>query len=53
MMTSKVIVGGLLAGLAGVAAMTLAEKVEQQFTHRPNSYVLAHTLVNLQQNFGQ
>jgi hypothetical protein len=46
-MTSKVIIGGLLAGLAGVAAMTLAEKIEQQFTHRPNSYVPAHTLERL------
>jgi len=35
---------GLGAGLLGVAAMTLAEKVEQAFTHRPNSFVPAHTL---------
>lgn len=35
---------GALAGLAGTAAMTLAEKIEQQFTRRPNSYVPAHTL---------
>ncbi|TGD79939.1 hypothetical protein EU557_13880 [Hymenobacter wooponensis] len=27
--------------------MTLAEKVEQRFTHRPNSYVPAHTLERL------
>jgi hypothetical protein len=47
MITDKAIVGGLLAGLAGVAAMTLAEKIEQQFTHRPNSYVPAHTLERL------
>ncbi len=47
MITNKAIVGGLLAGLAGVAAMTLAEKIEQQFTHRPNSYVPAHTLERL------
>ena len=47
MTTSKAIVGGLVAGLAGVAAMTLAEKVEQTFTHRPNSYVPAHTLERL------
>jgi len=38
---------GALAGLAGVAAMTLAEKVEQVFTHRPNSYVPAKTLAVL------
>jgi hypothetical protein len=30
---------GALAGLAGTAAMTLAEKVEQQVTGRPDSYV--------------
>lgn len=38
---------GLVAGAAGVAAMTLAEKLEQQRTHRPNSYVPAHTLQRL------
>lgn len=38
---------GLLAGVAGVAAMTLAEKVEQAFTGRPNSFVPAHTLARL------
>ncbi len=38
---------GLLAGAAGVAAMTLAEKLEQRFTRRPNSYVPAHTLERL------
>jgi hypothetical protein len=42
-----VIASGLLAGAAGVAAMTLAEKVEQAFTGRPNSYVPAHTLERL------
>jgi hypothetical protein len=42
-----VLVGGLLAGAAGVAAMTLAEKAEQAFTGRPNSYVPAHTLERL------
>jgi hypothetical protein len=46
-MINKAIVGGLLAGLAGVAAMTLAEKVEQLITHRPDSYVPAHTLERL------
>ena len=38
---------GLLAGAVGVAAMTLAEKVEQAFTHRPDSYVPAHTAERL------
>ncbi len=46
-MNSKALVGGLVAGLAGVAAMTLAEKIEQVFTRRPNSYVPAHTLERL------
>jgi hypothetical protein len=43
----SVIFRGLIAGAAGVAAMTVAEKVEQVFTHRPNSYVPAHTLARL------
>jgi hypothetical protein len=38
---------GLLAGAAGVAAMTIAEKLEQTVTKRPNSYVPAHTLEHL------
>jgi hypothetical protein len=38
---------GLLAGAAGVAAMTVAEKLEQAITRRPNSYVPAHTLERL------
>jgi len=48
-MTSKAVVNGLVAGLAGVAAMTLAEKIEQLFTKRPDSYVPAHTLERLLQ----
>ncbi len=40
-------VRGAAAGLVGVAAMTLAEKVEQSLTGRPNSYVPAHTLERL------
>ncbi|HYP13025.1 MAG TPA: hypothetical protein VEQ63_03805 [Bryobacteraceae bacterium] len=47
MTTGSAAVRGLLAGLAGVAAMTLAEKAEQQLTRRPNSYVPAHTLERL------
>ncbi|MBD0276163.1 MAG: hypothetical protein ICV73_30095, partial [Acetobacteraceae bacterium] len=43
----EVLVSGLLAGAAGVTAMTLAEKVEQSFTGRPNSYVPGHTLERL------
>jgi hypothetical protein len=46
-MSSKAALQGLLAGLAGVAAMTLAEKIEQLITKRPNSYVPAHTLQTL------
>ncbi|WP_220273393.1 hypothetical protein [Pontibacter diazotrophicus] len=46
-MTGKAAVYGLIAGAAGVAAMTLAEKIEQQFTKRPDSYVPAHTLERL------
>lgn len=38
---------GALSGLAGVAAMTLGEKIEQALTGRPNSYVPAHTLERL------
>jgi hypothetical protein len=45
--TGEVLALGLLAGVAGVAAMTLAEKIEQAVTKRPNSYVPAHTLERL------
>lgn len=38
---------GAVAGAVGVAAMTTAEKIEQRFTHRPNSFVPAHTLERL------
>ena len=46
-MKINAVVSGLVAGLAGVAAMTLAEKLEQSLTKRPNSYVPAHTLERL------
>ena len=46
-MTIAAAVRGLAAGVAGVAAMTLAEKLEQALTGRPNSYVPAHTLERL------
>src|SRR4029450_11836965 len=36
----------LVAGAVGVAVMTLGE-VEQVFTHRPSSFVPAHTLERL------
>jgi len=35
---------GAAAGIAGVAVMTAAEKLEQSLTKRPDSYVPAHTL---------
>ncbi|RYP75725.1 hypothetical protein DL771_002212 [Monosporascus sp. 5C6A] len=35
---------GLGAGLAGAAGMALVSKVEQVFTHRPNSYVPGRTI---------
>jgi hypothetical protein len=38
---------GTVAGLAGVAVMTAAEKAEQAITHRPNSFVPARTLLAL------
>ena len=37
----------VVAGAAGVAAMTLAEKLEQRFTGRPNSHVPRRTLEEL------
>jgi hypothetical protein len=38
---------GALAGLAGVTAMTIGEKLEQALTHRPSSYVPARALLGL------
>lgn len=38
---------GAAAGLVGVAAMTLGEKVEQALTRRPDSYVPARALLTL------
>ncbi len=37
---------GVASGMAGVAAMTAAEKLEQLLTKRPDSYVPAHTLAH-------
>jgi hypothetical protein len=45
--TGGAAVRGLVAGLAGVAAMTTAEKLEQLVTRRPNSFVPAKTLERL------
>ena len=46
-MTIDAATRGLVAGLAGVAAMTAAEKLEQVVTKRPNSFVPGHTLERL------
>lgn len=43
----QILAHGLVAGAAGVAAMTIAEKLEQFFTRRPNSFVPGHTLEKL------
>jgi hypothetical protein len=40
-------VRGAAAGAVGVAVMTLAEKIEQSVTARPNSYVPGRTLLAL------
>jgi hypothetical protein len=45
--TGNAAVHGLVAGLAGAAAMTATEKLEQMLTGRPNSFVPAHTLERL------
>jgi hypothetical protein len=44
---ASAVVRGLVAGLVGVTAMTLAEKLEQALTRRPSSFVPAHTLERL------
>lgn len=41
---ARALLGGVVAGAAGVAVMTLGEKVEQSLTGRPDSYVPADTL---------
>jgi hypothetical protein len=38
---------GALCGVGGAAVMAGASKVEQLMTHRPDSYVPAHTLAHL------
>jgi hypothetical protein len=47
--TTALLAWGLLAGFVGVAAMTVAEKLEQSVTGRPNSFVPGHTLERLLQ----
>ena len=46
-MTAGAALGGLVAGLAGVAAMTAGEKLEQALSGRPNAFVPGHTLERL------
>ncbi|MGY1834872.1 hypothetical protein ACI79P_07175 [Blastococcus sp. SYSU DS0510] len=46
-MLGRAALRGALAGLAGVAVMTLGEKAEQAVTHRPDSYVPARTMTAL------
>jgi hypothetical protein len=42
---TSIVLRGLLAGAAGVVAMTIAEKLEQALTKRPNSYVPGRVLL--------
>ncbi|MFE6992515.1 hypothetical protein, partial [Streptomyces pharetrae] len=46
-MMKRTVWQGLIAGTAGVAVMTLGEKVEQRLTGRPDSHVPARTLERL------
>ena len=46
-MSARGFLTGMIAGAAGVAAMTSAEKVEQLVTRRPDSFTPAHTLERL------
>lgn len=46
-MVNTVAVRGVAAGFATVAVMTTAQKMARAFTHRPNSFVPAHTLERL------
>ena len=46
-MLGRAALRGSLAGLAGVAVMTLGEKAEQALTSRPDSYVPARTMTAL------
>ncbi|WP_229069075.1 hypothetical protein [Actinoplanes sp. DH11] len=46
-MMQRAIWQGLVAGAAGVAVMTVGEKIEQRLTGRPDSYVPARVLQRL------
>jgi hypothetical protein len=46
-MWSRGTIEGMVAGLVGGLAMTVSEKVEQRWTHRPDSYVPARVLERL------
>ena len=46
-MLGRAALRGAIAGIAGVAVMTAAEKAEQSVTGRPDSYVPARTLTAL------
>ncbi|MFL6056317.1 MAG: hypothetical protein ACJ72W_25970 [Actinoallomurus sp.] len=46
-MWSRATVEGMLAGFVGALAMTASEKLEQRWTHRPDSHVPARTLERL------
>lgn len=46
-MLKRAVWQGLVAGLAGAAVMTMAEKVEQRLTRRPDSHVPARVLARL------
>lgn len=46
-MVSKVLSEGLVAGAAGIAVMTVVEKLEQRVTGRPDSHVPARVLERL------
>ena len=46
-MLRRIVGTGVVGGLIGTAVMTLAENVEQRFTHRADSYVPARTAAHL------
>jgi hypothetical protein len=46
-MLKRIVRSGLLGGLIGTAVMTLAENLEQRYTHRADSYVPARTAARL------
>jgi hypothetical protein len=47
LMLKRIVTNGLIGGLAGTAVMTIAENIEQRFTHRADSYVPARTAARL------